>query len=590
LGGCSAILRLPASQPTAHVHDAASDAAHATHEAQMLTPEVMATHQAQMQDPSAMATHEAEMHGAPTPPPPAAAAVALSNFTTDDFVGAGLCVMCHEGLVDASRADVSITTHWRSTMMANAAKDPAWQAKVASEVARNPGLKEVIEKKCASCHTPMAETQAEVSGGKIALSGDGFSNPANPLHAAAQEGVSCALCHQIQDRNLGTPASFSGGYQIDTTTQPPERPMYGPYETPFGRPMQMHTGYLPAFGAHTSSAAFCATCHNLVTPYVDATGKIAGDFPEQMPFTEWQNSAFGQGNVACQACHMPQANGGVVISPMPARLAPRQPFFQHYFVGGNTFMVTLLRDHAAELGVTATAAQLNATAARTTEQMGRAAALSLASAGRENGALVFKLQVNPATGHKFPTSFPSRRAWLHVVVRDVAGRVIFESGAPQADGSIAGNAADADPAAFEPHYDLITQADQVQIYEPIMGDSEGKTTYTLLRAATYLKDNRLLPAGTDKARLPKEAAVYGAAANDASFIGGGDQITYRLDVGTAKGPFTVQAELLYQPLSYRFVQDMLIESGPSGQTLGRLFRAADRTPTRVSALTPVQVP
>ena len=99
--------------------------------------------------------------------------------------------------------------------------------------------------------------------------------------------------------------------------------MFGPYETPFGRPMQMHTGYLPTFGEHTNSAAFCGTCHNLITPYVDAAGQIAGEFPEQMPYTEWQNSAFGQGGVACQACHMPQAAGSVVISPMPGRLVPR---------------------------------------------------------------------------------------------------------------------------------------------------------------------------------------------------------------------------------------------------------------------------
>ena len=141
----------------------------------------------------------------------------------------------------------------------------------------------------------------------------------NPLHEAGQDGVSCSLCHQIQPDNLGKAESFSGGYAIDTSTEPPDRVMFGPYETPFGRPMQMHTGYLPTFGEHTNSAAFCGTCHNLITPYVDAAGQIAGEFPEQMPYTEWENSAFGQG-VACQSCHMPQAAGSVVISPMPGML------------------------------------------------------------------------------------------------------------------------------------------------------------------------------------------------------------------------------------------------------------------------------
>ena len=378
VSGCQAIA--PTAEPIAHDHDQMADpAAHATHEAQMLTPEAMSTHEALMRTPEVMATHEAEMHGTPTPVPPAAAAVALSDFITDDFVGSGLCVMCHEALVDSTGADVSITTDWRSTMMANAAKDPAWQAKVASETARTPALKDVIEKKCATCHTPMAEMQAETLGAPVALSGNGFLNPKNPLHEAGQDSVSCSLCHQIQPTNLGTAKSFSGGYDIDTRTEPPNRVMFGPYKNPFGRPMQMHTGYLPAFGEHTNSAAFCGSCHNLVTPYVDAAGKIAGEFPEQMPYTEWQNSSFGKG-IACQACHMPQAAGGVVISPMPARLAPREPFFQHQFVGGNRFMVTLLKDHAAELGVTAAAAQMDATAALAAEQLGRGANLALKSA------------------------------------------------------------------------------------------------------------------------------------------------------------------------------------------------------------------
>ena len=601
LSGCLALPLAPANAPTAHVQastpeaDLATHAApmadpalHATHEAQMQTPEVLATHAALMRTPEAMATHEATMHGTPTPVPVSAAAVALSGFTTDDFVGSGLCVMCHQALVDSTGADVSITNNWRSTMMANAAKDPAWRAKVASETARNPALQDLIEEKCAKCHTPMAETQAEALGATVALTDDGFFNPANPLHEAAQDGVSCSLCHQIQPDNLGTVKSFSGGYAIDTSTEPPDRPMFGPYENPFGRPMQMHTGYLPTFGEHTNSAAFCGTCHNLITPYVDATGQIAGEFPEQMPYTEWENSTFGQGGVACQACHMPQAAGSVVISPMPGGLAPREPFFRHYFVGGNRFMVMLLKDHAAELGVTADAVQMDATASRTAEQLGRGASLTLNSAAREADALVIRLQVSPATGHKFPTSFPSRRAWLHVTVTDAAGQVVFESGRPKADGSIDGNAADADPAAYEPHYDTITSADQVQIYEPIMGDTEGKVTYTLLRAATYLKDNRLLPAGADKASLPPEIAVRGDAAGDVNFVGGGDQITYRVDVATAQGPFTVQAELLYQPLAYRFVQDMLADSGESGQAFAGYFAAADHTPDRVAAVAPTQ--
>ena len=566
-----------------HVHPKTSDDAMATHEAQMAEPAALATHQALMLTPDAMATHEAEMHGTPTPVLVTAAAIALTDFTTEDFAGSGLCVMCHEPLVDSTGASVSITNDWRSTIMANAAKDPAWQAKVASEVARTPGLQDIIEKKCASCHTPMAETQAEVLGLPVALAGDGFLNGANPLHEAAMDGVSCTLCHQIRAENLGTAASFSGGYEVDASTNPPDRVAFGPYTNPFGRPMQMHTGYLPAFGAHTNSAALCGTCHNLITPYVDSSGQVAGEFPEQMPYAEWEHSAFG-GSVPCQSCHMPESAGSVVISPMPGRLGPREPFFQHYFVGGNRFMVDLMQANAAQVGVTAGPAQLEATRARTVEQLGRAARLSVSAAALEGETVVVKLQIAPATGHKLPTSFPSRRAWLHVTVTDATGATLFESGRPEPNGSIEGAAADSDPTGYEPHYDVITEPDQVQIYEPIMADSEGKVTYTLLRAAEFLKDNRLLPPGTEKAKLPPEIAVHGAAQDDGNFVAGGDAITYRVRVGTAQGPFAVRAELLYQSLSYRFLRDMLVDSGASGRTFGSYLEGVSMAPDRIATV------
>jgi hypothetical protein len=513
----------------------------------------------------------------------------LSTFETANFAGPGTCTMCHAGLSDEAGTDVSLTTAWRSTMMANAAKDPVWQAKVSAEVARLPALQDVIESKCVSCHMPMARTQAEVEGLRVTAQGAGFFDRAHPLHEAGIEGVSCTLCHQIGDARLGTVEGFSGGYVVDTSTRPPDRHAFGPYEQPFGRPMQMHTGFVPLYGAHTGTAEFCATCHNLFTPYVDAQGNVLGEFPEQMPYTEWQHSGFGQG-VPCQSCHMPQAAGGVVISTMPGRLNARQPFFQHWFVGGNALGLQILAGWGNELGVTADAAHLDATMARVVDQVTtRTARLTLEGLEREDGVLTAQLKVAALTGHKFPTSFPSRRAWLHVTLADGAGQVIWESGARHAGGSIAGNAADADPAAYEPHYDLITQPDQVQIYEPIMGDDEGQVTYTLLRAAQYLKDNRLLPAGADKTALPAEIGVYGQAAGDANFLGGSDLVTYRMDVRGAAGPFTLWAELLYEPLSYQFVADLLAAETELTARFGGYYAQVEGAPLVVASIEPATV-
>jgi hypothetical protein len=509
----------------------------------------------------------------------------LSNFQTEDFMGPSICATCHIGLIDQSGKDVSMPSDWRSTMMAHAAIDPVWQAKVSSEVARNPELQEVIEQKCVTCHMPMATTQALAEGLPVEALDDGFYNPEHPYHPAGIDGVSCTLCHQITEENLGTMEGFSGHYVIDTASVAPNRLIYGPYQNPLVNQMRNHTGYTPAYGEHMLSAEHCATCHNLYTPFVDSEGTILGEFPEQTAYTEWQYSEFGAQTESCQSCHMPFADGAVKISQMPGRLAAREPFYKHYFVGGNTFMLEILANWGGDLGVSATQEEFQETIARVEQQLSQnTAALSLKEFGLSGDLLEAEIQVEVFTGHKFPTSIPTRRAWLHVVVSDANGQIVFESGKQNPDGSIQGNAADLDPLAYEPHYELITQPDQVQIYEGIMQNSDEEVTYTLLRAGSFAKDNRLLPPGADKETLPADIAVYGLAAQDADFVGGGDSVRYQVNTSGFEGPFTVNAELLYETLSYRFVQDLLLDETELTERFGAYYANSDKTATLIASL------
>lgn len=286
---------------------------------------------------------------------------------------------------------------------------------------------------------------------------------------------------------------------------------------------------------------------------------------------------------------MPKADGVQAIASRIEGLPVRKPFFQHYFVGGNTLIPSILKEFGGDLEVTSTAAHFDATIARVHKRIGeQSATLALRSLEHTGDAVTAQFEVKVLTGHKFPTSIPLRRTWLHVTVTDASGSVIFESGKWETDGKIAGNDADASAAGFEPHYDSISAADQVQIYEAILGDTEGQVTYTLLRAARYLKDNRLLPKGFDKAGAAADIAVYGAATDDATFVGGSDSVTYNVDVNGASGPFTVNAELLYEPLSYRFVQDLLADGIELTNRFGRYYSAVDRTPLLVSATEPAQ--
>jgi len=231
---------------------------------------------------------------------------------------------------------------------------------------------------------------------------------------------------------------------------------------------------------------------------------------------------------------------------------------RHVFVGGNSFLLRILKDHKNELGVIATTDELEASAARTDQQLATiTAAVEIKNAAVAAGRLDFAVTVTNKSGHKFPTAYPARRAWLHIAVRDSRGAMVFESGALRPDGSVVGNDNDEDALKFEPHYTRITSPDQVQIYESIMSDSANRPTTGLLNATHYLKDNRLLPRGFNKATAEERVAVVGPARDDADFVGGSDTVAYSVALPTGNaGPYTVTAEMYFESIGFRWAQNL----------------------------------
>jgi hypothetical protein len=489
------------------------------------------------------------------------------------FSASGACSICHTDLTDDSGADVSLDTAWRSTLMGNSARDPYWQASVGAEVLRFPDRQTAIEDSCATCHMPMARFTSAADGGIGTILGDGYLDPDNPLHELAMDGVSCTLCHQIRETNLG-PGSYNGNFSIDTELPQGQRPIFGPYSTDerLAAIMQSVSGYVPAQavawgqGLHLAQSELCATCHTLYTPFVDIAGQPA-EFPEQVPYLEWYYSDY-RSATTCQECHMPPAEGGVRISS--ASTTPRSPFSQHAFVGGNVFVLDVLRTFGEELGVTASGSQFEATIGRTLGQLQtQTASIAIDEIHASGSRLTAEVSIESQVGHKFPTAFPSRRAWIHFLVQDASGQTVFESGAVNPDGSIVGNANDTDPTDFEPHYQAIVSPDQVQIYEAILGTTSRQVTTSLFGAATYLKDNRLLPSGFEKSAPYGDIAVRGGAFEDPDFVGGGDHIQYSIDLGSAQAPFTVTVELLYQSVGYRWAQNLVaLQSDEISRFLG----------------------
>ncbi len=185
--------------------------------------------------------------------------------------------------------------------------------------------------------------------------------------------------------------------------------------------------------------------------------------------------------------------------------------------------------------------------------------IAVAGAVRAGGRVEFDVEIQNLTGHKFPTAYPSRRAWLQVTTfADAAGRVVFESGAFAPDGRVAGNDNDEDAARFEPHYARIDRADQVQVYESVMADAAGtRDDRPALRRA--VREGQPPAAARVQQGEPRRptVAVHGDAAADADFIGGGDRVRYSVDAGsTAAGPFTITAKLWFQPIGYRWAVNL----------------------------------
>jgi hypothetical protein len=476
---------------------------------------------------------------------------------TQLFETADRCMACHNGLISPAGEDVSIGTSWRSSMMANSARDPYWQAAVRREILDHPGAREAIENECSRCHMPMAHFQAKAEGRKAEI----FSHlpagsAADPPDLQAADGVSCSSCHQIQANGLGERASFTGHFEIDEDTPFGRRAIFGRYEVDNGRKqvMQSSSEFRPEQASHLSSSEHCAPCHTLYTHALGPDGKVVGELPEQVPYLEWRHSSYRE-NQSCQSCHLPRVDEPMPITSVLGQ--PRDGFARHMFQGGNFLIPRVLNRFRGELGVVALPQELEASALRTVQHLQtEAARISIKSARVDYGQLEAEVVLENLAGHKLPTAYPSRRVWIRFVARDADGKVLFESGGFQPDGSIQGNDNDLDASRYEPHHDLITSPDQVQIYETIMVDHRGAVTTGLLAATRYVKDNRVLPDGFDKTTAIADIAVHGEAKDDPNFTSRTDRVRYRFGLNGTSGPLTLEVELWYQPIGFRWARNL----------------------------------
>ena len=498
------------------------------------------------------------------------------------FATSGRCAGCHghdvNGIasVAPNGTDVNVVDDWRSTLMANSARDPFFRAKLAHEVLVNSGHGPGLENKCLSCHAPMGVHEQRMLGATP------FTRAMLDTSALAMDGVSCLSCHMQSPNAAGL--VFSGDLQFDSAR------VYGPYpeDQIAGWVMEFFVRWRPGFGVHMVNSRNCAGCHTLITETVDLQGQYTGDrFVEQATYHEWKNSVYSTSEVHCNTCHMPRIDGPVILAADYAWLTGQSPFGKHHLVGGNVHMLNIMKDHREALGIPASEVQMDSTIARTRRMLqDRTLDLDLDLVERTSDTAYFSLRLTNRAGHRFPSGYPSRRAFITFVVLNAAGDTVFKSGVLRSDHEVEGH-----DAGYEPHYDVIRRPDQVQIYEMVMGDVEGNVTTVLERAKEALKDNRLVPLGFRSDHPSYDTTrVAGVPSTDLNFNRGAlgeegsgtDIVRYHVPTAGQGGPLRAVARVYYQPMPPGWNAEMFAFSAPEIEAFRNMLNASDGTPTVVA--------
>ncbi len=439
--------------------------------------------------------------------------------------------------------------------------------------------------------------------------------------------------------NTGFGRTFTGSFFVGSPDV-----IYGPFEDPKQMPMKHALGVVPEHSQTIKTSEVCGTCHTVHLPVYSGTQTVGTSY-EQTTYPEWAFSAyrtgdtpdgklpFGAGSLAesCQGCHMPSADesgpfrgkiAGIqehsnfpeADHALPASqidLQVRTGFAKHLLVGLNVFFIEMAKQFNEMLGIPLSdpmlvgkgVAPLDLTERTMLEQASNTTAgISVEGVSVGDGELHASVTVTNKTGHKFPSGVGFRRAFVDFSVLDAAGNVVWESGRTNQAGVLV------DPAGkpiagelwwkedcsarlispgnnpHQPHYRVIAQQNQVQIFQELVttpppntpvhcgreSQPDGELTTSFLSICGTLKDNRLLPTGflplDQRVQISKalgagsdmavDAGAIGTGDDPAYKTGGGDTFAYHVPLsGLSAPPAKVSATLYYQATPPFFLQD-----------------------------------
>jgi nitrate/TMAO reductase-like tetraheme cytochrome c subunit len=276
---------------------------------------------------------------------------ALGTKTYDQYEMPKTCGACHTDFFrqwEQAMMSQAYTHHW----------DEIEYFELAVPHADKDEMVAGVKAGCNGCHAPLAF-----------LAGD-VPPPRPEENSRANESVSCDICHTIVGFKGDTPYNFN-------YISSPGKTKYGPKE---GLVSPHHETQLLEF---ISTAEFCGTCHNEMSPYgvwVKST------------HLEWKEGPYSAQGVPCQHCHMPKAFDKNAV------MAKEDWVAQHLFHG------------AHDPGKLAGAVEMR-----------------IHPDVREieyDGTIALKLQLhNAKAGHKIPSgSVEDRIVWVHVTATDSEGK------------------------------------------------------------------------------------------------------------------------------------------------------------------------
>ncbi len=358
----------------------------------------------------------------------------IRPLTEISYPSAQQCRVCHPKQYE----------EWSRSMHAYAQHSPVFEAFNLSLQERTSGTLGTF---CTRCHTPLGTSLGE----------NGLRRNVHRSRLS-MEGVTCVVCHRQKQ-----PYLKASGRQAIVPGTLYETCVYGPFDDPVGA----------LLGAHDAEGQpmlrrgdFCGSCHDVTNPQ---------GLRLEEAFSEWRNSPAAAQGVTCQHCHMgpvqgvpipfdkrPLGRAAVVPGVDPEKL-PVRHLSDHTFAGPDYSLLPDTEfphkldwmyetDYRCPEKLTPyqqktlkdlrrrNREQLKIADAKRYELLSNAAALTVCAPDAVAPGQHAKIRVEVTSkvpGHNFPTGFTAeRQVWVHIVLRDAQGAVLFQAGDFDSNGDL----------------------------------------------------------------------------------------------------------------------------------------------------------